>query len=148
MLSGMFNNFSHFRSCNCCIFIYSSHACTVTHLQWKSAFDIINNPLDFCPFRSWDDYMITSTCMIFSYGPYKYLFLFLDRFRIHKCHFSVITFGKFSWHAETVAFLNGKFSIPTIPFNQVSCHRCYSNKSISLLFRTDTDFSKWFCVLR
>jgi len=64
--------------------------------------------------------MITSTYMIFSYGQYNDLVLFFDHFSIHKCHFSVITFGKFSGHTETsFAFLHGKFSInyTLIPFN-------------------------------
>ena len=78
--------------------------------------------------------MITFTYVIFRYGQYNDLFLFFDCFRIHKCYFSVITFAKLSGHAETsVALLQDKFSInyTTIPFNQVPCHRCYSNKSIS-----------------
>ena len=81
--------------------------------------------------------MITFTYVIFRYGQYNDLFLFFDCFRIHKCYFSVITFAKLSGHAETsVALLQDKFSInyTTIPFNQVPCHRCYSNKSISYFF--------------
>ena len=135
MLSGILKRFSQLRSCNCCILFYSFHPLVQWHISnGRQLMILLTIHLIFVHFSA---EMITFKYAILRYGQYNDLFLFFDYFRIHKCYFSVITFAKLSGHAETsVALLQDKFSInyTTIPFNQVPCHRCYSNKSISYFF--------------